>query len=75
MKDDGCASSVYVTRGKGQLIVGNKEEVSRLTPPSIPVVAGDLILIPNGIYYGFACESSIPLELSEQKIPFEVAFI
>lgn len=75
MKDDGCASSIYVTRGKGQLIVGNKEEVNRLTPPSVPVSAGDLILIPNGTYYAFACESSSPLELSEQKIPFDVAFV
>lgn len=75
MKDDQCASSIYVTRGKGELIVGNKEEVNRLTPPSIPVSAGDLLLIPNGTYYGFVCEGSIPLELSEQKIPFDVAFV
>jgi hypothetical protein len=75
MFDDKCASCVYFTRGKGQLIFGNKEEVNRFTPPSIPVNAGDLLLIPNKTYYAFICEGSTPLELSEQRIPFGVSFI
>lgn len=73
--DSQCASCIYFTQGNGRLIVGNKNELDRLTPPSIPVSSGDLILIPNGIYYAFTCEGSTPLELSEQKAPFHVAFV
>jgi len=75
MFDGECASCVYFTRGKGQLIFGNKEEVNRFTPPSIPVSAGDILLIPNRTYYAFVCEGSVPLELSEQRIPFDVSFV
>ncbi|UCH96604.1 MAG: hypothetical protein JSV88_07075 [Candidatus Aminicenantes bacterium] len=75
MVDRRCASGVYFTRGKGQLIVGNEKEVNQLTPPSIPVSAGDLVLIPNGIYYAFVCEGTDPLECSEQRTPFDVAFV
>ena len=75
MVDDRCASCIYITQGKGQLFVGDKEEINRITPPSIEVSAGELLLIPHGTYYSFICEGSVPLELSEQKIPFDVAFV
>ncbi len=75
MYDSQCASCVHFTQGKGRLIVGNEVELKQLTPPSIPVRSGDLLLIPNGIYYAFVCEGSIPLEFSEQKAPFYIAFV
>jgi len=75
MVDSRCASCLYFTQGKGRLIFGNKEEVNRFTPPSIPVGSGDTLLIPNGSYYAFSAEGPVPLELSEQKIPFAVSFI
>jgi mannose-6-phosphate isomerase-like protein (cupin superfamily) len=73
--DEHCASCLYFTRGKGQLILGNEEEVNRLTPPTVQVNQGDLLIIPNGVYYAFAAEDSGFLELSEQKIPLDVAFV
>lgn len=73
--DSRCASCLYFTQGKGQLMVGNEEEMNRLTPPSLQVSQGDLLIIPNGVYYAFAAEGSSPLELSEQKIPLDVAFV
>lgn len=73
MIDSRCASCLYFTQGKGQLIVGNEEEVNRLTPPAIQVSSGDILLVPNGTYYAFSCEGVIPLELSEQKLPFDIA--
>lgn len=73
--DSRCASCLYFTQGKGQLIVGNKDEMNRLTPPTIQVSLGDLLIIPNGVCYAFAAEGSVPFELSEQRIPLDVAFI
>lgn len=75
LHDKRCASCLYFTKGKGHLIVGNEDEMNRLTPPSIQVSQGDLLVIPNGIYHAFVAEGSFPLELSEQKIPLDVAFI
>lgn len=73
--DGRCASCLYFTQGKGQLIVGNEEETNRFSPPTVQVNQGDLLIIPNGVYYAFAAESPVPLELSEQKIPLDVAFV
>jgi mannose-6-phosphate isomerase-like protein (cupin superfamily) len=38
------------------------------------VGTGDLLMIPKGIYYAFVNEGKESLNLSEHKIPFEVAF-
>jgi mannose-6-phosphate isomerase-like protein (cupin superfamily) len=72
--DKDRAASIYITDGTGRVIIADPTEASRTTPPSIPVVAGDLLLIPAGIHYGFVNEGPDFLKLSEQKISFDVAF-
>ena len=69
------ASCLYFTQGNGQLIVGTEDEVKRLTPPAVPVKSGDLFIIPNRIYHTFVADGPTSLELSEQKIPLDTAFI
>jgi mannose-6-phosphate isomerase-like protein (cupin superfamily) len=69
------ATSLHVTQGAGQVIIGDNSEVNRLTPPTILVSHGDLLLIPAGVYYAFVSEAGIPLNVSEHKIALDVAFI
>jgi hypothetical protein len=73
--DPARAASIHVTAGRGQVILGELEEVRRLSPPAIEVAAGDLLMIPAGAHYGFVSEGGDELTLSEHKIPFDVAFI
>lgn len=73
-RDDGHAASLHITEGAGRIIIGDHSEVRRMTPPSIPVGACDLLLIPPGAYYAFVNEGAAPLKLSEHKIPLHVAF-
>ena len=73
--DDERASSIYVAEGAGRVIIADTDEASRTSPPSVSVVAGDLLMIPAGIHYGFVNEGSHPIKLSEQKISFDVAFL
>jgi hypothetical protein len=72
--DDELAASIYVAEGTGRVIIADDDEAERTTPPSISVTAGNLLMIPAGIRYGFVNEGSHSLELSEQKISMDVAF-
>jgi mannose-6-phosphate isomerase-like protein (cupin superfamily) len=72
--DERCAISIYISSGKGNLIIGENEEVKKLTPPAIKVSLGDLVMIPKGIYYAFVNEGPESLKITEHKIPFSVAF-
>lgn len=69
------ATSLHVTQGAGQVIIGDNSEVNRLTPPTILVSHGDLLLIPAGVYYAFVSEAGTPLNVSEHRIALDVAFI
>lgn len=73
--DNSRASCLYFSQGHGQLIVGTEDEVKKLTPPAVPVNSRDLFIIPGGVYHSFVADDSIPLELSEQKIPLDTAFV
>jgi hypothetical protein len=68
-------TSLHITQGAGRIIIGDAREISRLTPPSIFVSCGDLLLIAAGIYYAFVNEENTPLILSEHRIGLDVAFI
>lgn len=72
--DELRAASIHITGGRGQVVLGELEEVRRASPPTIDVARGDLLMIPAGVYYGFASEGGEQLTLSEHKVPFEVAF-
>ena len=69
------AASIYIAEGVGHVIIADNIEVACTTPPSISVAAGNLLMVPAGIYYGFVSEAYCPLKLSEQKISFDVAFL
>ncbi len=73
-EDQACAASLYIAKGKGRLIIGEASEAQSLTPPTLPVSKGDLLMVPAGIHYGFINEHSEELEVSEQRIPLDVAF-
>ena len=72
--DEERAASIYVAEGAGRVVIADADEALRTTPPSISVVAGNLLMIPAGVHYGFVNEGSRPLKLSEQRISFDVAF-
>ena len=72
--DEQNAASLYVAGGVGRVIIADRDEAGRMTPPSIPVIAGNLLMIPAGIHYGFVNEGPEPLTLSEQRISFDIAF-
>jgi mannose-6-phosphate isomerase-like protein (cupin superfamily) len=73
-QDQTRAASLYIARGKGRVIIGEASEARALTPPTIPVSKGDLLMVPAGIDYGFINEDNEELEVSEQRIPLDVAF-
>ena len=72
--DEVNAASIYIAEGVGRVIIADAEEAALATPPSIAVVAGNLLMIPAGLHYGFVNEGSNSLTLSEQKISFDTAF-
>lgn len=69
------AASLYVAGGAGRIIIADEEEARRATPPALNVSAGDVLMIPSGINYGFVSEGAEPLVISEQRISFDVAFL
>ncbi len=71
--DPRCPVTIYISAGAGRVILGERKEVSRLTPPTITVSAGDLLMVPPGSHYGFVNDGPHPLELSEHKVPPQVA--
>jgi hypothetical protein len=73
--DEERAASVYVAGGAGRVIIADEAEAGRATPPALAVCAGDVLMIPAGINYGFVNEGEQPLVLSEQRISFDVAFL
>lgn len=69
------AASLYVAEGAGRVIIADEREAKLASPPAIDVAAGDLLMIPAGIHYGFQSEVEHALKLSEQRISFDVAFL
>jgi mannose-6-phosphate isomerase-like protein (cupin superfamily) len=73
--DEERASSIFIAEGAGRVIIADEAEAKRTSPPSIAVSAGDVLMIPAGLHYGFVNEDAAPLKLSEQRISFDVAFL
>jgi mannose-6-phosphate isomerase-like protein (cupin superfamily) len=75
-KDPERAASLYIAEGAGRVIIADEAEAGRTTPPAIRVSAGDALLVPAGLHYGFVNENEEagPLKLSEQRISFDIAF-
>lgn len=73
--DNHCSMCVRIFRGAGTIFIADDSELNHRNQVSSQFEAGDLFLIPPGIYYGFRNESSEPLEYSEHRILPEVALI
>lgn len=74
LHDAARATSVYITSGSGQVVVGHERASRAHTARGIPVSAGDLLLIAPNIPYQPVCSGKIPLEFSEHRISPDVAF-
>jgi hypothetical protein len=73
-KDEVRATSLRVFEGSGSLLLEDRFETGS-SQPRIEFGKGDLFLIPPGIHYSLANESSDYLEFSEHTIAPDVAFI
>ena len=74
-KDPGRASFIRVHRGEGSIFIAADDELQHFGKTSIPLVEGDLFMVPPGIHYGFKNEAGNALTCSEQRIEIEKAFI
>ncbi len=69
------ATSLHVATGRGRLVLGDANEVRRMSPPTLAAQAGDLFLIAPGAHYGFVNDGDTPLTVAEHRIQPSVAFI
>ena len=62
------AASLYVRGGAGRILLGTRAELARATPPSLPLAARDLLIVPPGVPYALVQEGAEPLELVVHEI-------
>jgi hypothetical protein len=72
--DRDYAASLFVSRGRGRVFIGEEREFHSANPPDIPVSSGDILLIPAGISYKITNGSADILRFSLQRIRVDVAF-
>jgi hypothetical protein len=72
--DRDYAASLFVSGGRGCVLIGEEREFHSACPPDIPVSGGDILLIPAGISYKVTNKSADILRFSLQKIRVDVAF-
>jgi quercetin dioxygenase-like cupin family protein len=73
--DPARAASLHVVEGAGRLLLGDAQEVRRLSPATLEAKAGDLFLVAPGAHYGFANDGAAPLVVAEHRIPASTAFV
>jgi mannose-6-phosphate isomerase-like protein (cupin superfamily) len=71
--DDGRATILHVTAGRGRVVVADREEAAFSVPPSLPAGKADVLLIPPGTRYGFVNEGDGLFEISEHRITLTAA--
>jgi mannose-6-phosphate isomerase-like protein (cupin superfamily) len=71
----GVAVIVRIFSGQGTLWLLDDSELGSPEKGAIPVVKGDVFLLPPNSWYGFKNEGLERLQFSEQRIPPEVAFV
>lgn len=67
------ATSVFVFAGRGYLLLGNEAEVRAYSPPVVELQKGDMVTIPNKVYFRFVSEAGAPLCFTRFAVPFEIA--
>lgn len=72
--DEKRAISLYVRTGEGDVTIYDESELGKEDIPPIAIKRGDVLMIPSGAYYSYRNTGEEPLQLTEQKIPFTVAF-
>jgi hypothetical protein len=72
--DKSFAASLFVSSGRGHVLIGEEREFRNAKPPEIPVSGGDVLLIPAGISYQAINESADILRFSLQRINVDIAF-
>lgn len=73
--DPDRAVALHVVEGAGRLLLGDAQEIRRLSPPALAARAGDLFLVAPGAHYGFASDGATPLVVAEHRIPAATAFV
>ena len=70
-----AALSLFVTAGRGRIFLCDLEEARAAQPPALDVKKGDLLMVPPFAAYGFESAPGEPLQVSEHRLPHEVAFV
>jgi quercetin dioxygenase-like cupin family protein len=73
--DPDRAVSLHVVEGAGRLLLGDAQEMRRVSPSSLAAAGGDLFLIAPGAHYGFVNEGVTPLVIAEHRIRTAAAFV
>jgi hypothetical protein len=74
LSDRDFAASLFVSGGRGRVLIGEEREFHNIIPPEIPVSSGDVLLIPAGISYQVINEGADNLRFSLQRIKVDIAF-
>jgi len=69
------ATCLHIVEGTGRILLGDANEMRRVSPPSIAAHAGNLFLVAPGAHHGFVNDGEGPLVVSEQRIPSSTAFV
>jgi hypothetical protein len=66
--------SIHVTRGAGRVVIADRNEAHRTSPPELPVTEGDLLLIPPRVWYAISGDAGTGMDVSIQGIQPSLAF-
>jgi hypothetical protein len=69
------ALSVHVTHGRGHVVIADRAEARRTSPPSLAVSQGDLLLIPPRVWYAVSGDEGVGLAASIHGIEPSLAFL
>jgi mannose-6-phosphate isomerase-like protein (cupin superfamily) len=73
LHDTDRASVLHVATGRGRVVMGDEDELSRPDPPAIAVGKADVVLVPPGTRYALAAAPGERLEVAEHRITLEAA--
>ena len=68
------ALSIHCTRGAGQVVIADQTEIDRMSPPSLSVRQGDLLLVPPGFWYAVSGDRASGVDVSIHAVRPSLAF-